>query len=48
MGSHRKGRHGMTEKQLADLGFNAEAIRRILEIIAEGQEGQEGRKHDRI
>lgn len=34
MGSHRKG-HNMTEKQLADLGFNAEAIRRILEIINE-------------
>lgn len=36
MGS-QKGRQGMTEKQLADLGFNAEAIRRILEIINEGR-----------
>ena len=27
----------MTEKQLANLGFNAEAIRRILEIINEGR-----------
>lgn len=36
MGSHRKGQ-AMTEKQLADLGFNAEAIRLILEIIAEGR-----------
>ena len=36
MGSHRKGQ-AMTEKQLADLGFNAEAIKRILEIINEGK-----------
>jgi len=34
----------MTEERLQALGYNPAAIEIILQIIAEGQEGQEGRK----
>lgn len=34
MGS-QKGRQGMTEQQLKDLGYSPEAVKLILEIIAE-------------